>query len=73
MRIPHVNNSLHKLPGNIDPGEMVALSHAFPIGLECGTLNANVHLGSSVAIVGAGPVSTSAMLQQSRTPPTWWS
>lgn len=62
VRIPHANNSLHKLPGNIDPGELVALSDAFPTGLECGTLNANVHPGSSVAIVGAGPVGIAAML-----------
>jgi hypothetical protein len=41
---------------------MVALSDAFPTGLECGTLNANVHPGSSVAIVGAGPVGIAAML-----------
>ncbi|KAJ5890559.1 uncharacterized protein N7473_006787 [Penicillium subrubescens] len=62
VRIPHANNSLYKIPGNIDPGEMVVLSDSFPTGLECGTLNANVQPGSSVAIVGAGPVGIAAML-----------
>jgi alcohol dehydrogenase len=62
VRIPHANNSLYKIPGNIDPGEMVVLSDSFPTGLECGTLNANVQPGNSVAIVGAGPVGIAAML-----------
>ena len=62
VRIPHATGSLYKLPGNIDPGEMVALSDAFPTGMECGTLNANVQPGQSVAIVGAGPVGLAAML-----------
>lgn len=62
VRIPHANNSLYRIPGNIDPGEMVVLSDSFPTGLECGTLNANVQPGNSVAIVGAGPVGIAAML-----------
>ncbi|CAG8055456.1 unnamed protein product [Penicillium nalgiovense] len=62
VRIPHATNSLHKLPGNIDPAEMAVLSDAFPTGMECGTLNANVQPGNSVAIVGAGPVGLAAML-----------
>lgn len=62
VRIPHATSSLYKLPGNIEPGEMVVLSDAFPTGMECGTLNANVQPGKSVAIVGAGPVGLAAML-----------
>ncbi|KAJ5674720.1 uncharacterized protein N7477_004654 [Penicillium maclennaniae] len=62
VRIPHANNSLYKLPGNIDPWEMISLSDALPTGMECGTLNANVQPGNSVAVVGAGPVGLAAML-----------
>lgn len=62
VRIPHANNSLHRIPGNADPREMVAFSDAFPTGMECGTLNANVQPGKSMAIVGAGPVGLAAML-----------
>ncbi|KAJ6140013.1 hypothetical protein N7471_006499 [Penicillium samsonianum] len=62
VRIPHAINSLYKLPGNIDPAEMAGFSDAFPTGMECGTLNANVQPGKSVAIVGAGPVGIAAML-----------
>jgi alcohol dehydrogenase len=62
VRIPHATNSLYKLPGNIDPAEMVVFSDAFPTGMECGTLNADIQPGSSVAIVGAGPVGLAAML-----------
>ncbi|OQD89546.1 hypothetical protein PENANT_c002G08877 [Penicillium antarcticum] len=62
VRIPHATNSLYKLPGNIDLAEMVVFSDAFPTGMECGTLNADIQPGSSVAIVGAGPVGLAAML-----------
>ncbi|KAJ5520912.1 hypothetical protein N7463_001365 [Penicillium fimorum] len=62
VRIPHAINSLYKLPGNIDPAEMAGFSDAFPTGMECGTLNANVQPGKSLAIVGAGPVGLAAML-----------
>lgn len=62
VRIPHAQNSLHRIPGNADPGEMVAFSDAFPTGMECGTLNADVQPGKSMAIVGAGPVGLAAMV-----------
>lgn len=62
VRIPHAENSLHRIPSNIDLGEVVAFSDAFPTGMECGTLNANVQPGNSMAIVGAGPIGLAAML-----------
>ena len=38
------------------------LSDIFPTGFECGVLNGRVQPGSTVAIVGAGPVGLAALL-----------
>ena len=38
------------------------LSDIFPTGLECGVLNGKVEPGSTVVIVGAGPVGLAAMI-----------
>lgn len=38
------------------------LSDIFPTGLECGVLNGKVQPGSTVVIVGAGPVGLAAMI-----------
>jgi len=62
VRIPHATLSLHPLSSSINPRAAVALSDAFPTGLECGVLNSNVQPGSSVVIVGAGPVGMAALL-----------
>ncbi|OJJ35954.1 hypothetical protein ASPWEDRAFT_111381 [Aspergillus wentii DTO 134E9] len=62
VRIPQAAASLYKIPGNIDSAACVALSDAFPTGLECGAMNSQAQPGNSVAIVGAGPVGLSAML-----------
>ncbi|KAL3458101.1 chaperonin 10-like protein [Aspergillus heterothallicus] len=62
VRIPHAACSLHKLPTNISTHAAICLSDALPTGYECGTLNANVQPGGTVAIVGAGPVGLAAML-----------
>ncbi|KAJ5128215.1 hypothetical protein N7448_001933 [Penicillium atrosanguineum] len=62
VRVPHATLSLHPLPSSIDPRAAVALSDAFPTGLECGVLSSNVQPGGSVVIVGAGPVGMAALL-----------
>jgi alcohol dehydrogenase len=62
VQIPHASSSLYKIPGNVDSCSSVALSDSFPTALECGTLNANVQPGNTVAIVGAGPVGLAVML-----------
>jgi alcohol dehydrogenase len=41
---------------------MVLLSDILPTGFECGTLNARVTPGNTVAVVGAGPVGLAALL-----------
>ncbi|CAG8242397.1 unnamed protein product [Penicillium salamii] len=62
VRVPHATLSLHRLPESIDSRAAVAVSDAFPTGLECGVLSADVQPGSSVVIVGAGPVGMAALL-----------
>ena len=62
VRIPHADSSLYNLPADIDEGAMVMLSDIFPTGFECGVQNARVAPGSTVAIVGTGPVGLAALI-----------
>ena len=62
VRIPHADNSLHKIPKDIDEEALVMLSDILPTGFECGVLNGQVQPGDTVAIVGAGPVGLAALL-----------
>ena len=62
VRIPHADNSLHRLPMGIDPAAAVMLSDILPTGHEIGVLNGEVGLGDTVAIVGAGPIGLAALL-----------
>ncbi|KAJ5325142.1 uncharacterized protein N7506_008244 [Penicillium brevicompactum] len=62
VRVPHATLSLYPLPESIDSRAAVAVSDAFPTGLECGVLSANVQPGATVVIVGAGPVGMAALL-----------
>ncbi|GJN73656.1 hypothetical protein PLICBS_007738 [Purpureocillium lilacinum] len=61
-RVPHADSSLHAIPGAVDMGAMVMLSDIFPTALECGVQNGKVCPGSTVAIVGSGPVGLAALL-----------
>jgi alcohol dehydrogenase len=61
VRIPHADNSLHRLPPNADEA-MVMLSDIFPTAFECGVQNGQVKPGDTVAIVGAGPIGLAALL-----------
>lgn len=61
VRIPHADCSLYNLPEG-SGGEAVTLSDIFPTALECGVLNGKVAPGSTVAIVGAGPVGLAALI-----------
>ena len=62
VRIPHADSSLYPIPPGADEAALVMLSDIFPTGLECGVLNGKVQPGSTVVIVGAGPVGLAAMI-----------
>ncbi|MEJ0052318.1 MAG: zinc-dependent alcohol dehydrogenase family protein [Methylovirgula sp.] len=62
VRIPHADTSLYRLPEGIDEEALVMLSDILPTGFECGVLNGKIAPGSSVAIVGAGPIGLAALL-----------
>ena len=62
VRIPHANTSLYSIPKEADEEVLVMLSDVLPTGFECGVLNGKVQPGSTVAIVGAGPVGLAALL-----------
>lgn len=62
VRIPHADTSLYPIPAGADEEALVMLSDILPTGFECGVLNGKVHVGGSVAIVGAGPIGLAALL-----------
>jgi len=61
-RIPHADTSLYHIPSGMDEEALVMLSDILPTGFECGVLNGKVAPGSTVAIVGAGPIGLAALL-----------
>lgn len=62
VRIPHADTSLYPIPQGADEEALVMLSDILPTGFECGVLNGRVQPGSSVAIVGSGPIGLAALL-----------
>lgn len=62
VRTPHADTSLYHAPDGVDDDALVMLSDILPTGFECGVLNGKVQPGSSVAIVGAGPIGLAALL-----------
>src|SRR5450830_1714711 len=62
VRIPYADTSLYPIPGGADEEALVMLSDILPTGFECGVLNGKVAPGSTVAIVGAGPIGLAALL-----------
>jgi alcohol dehydrogenase len=62
VRTPHADTSLYHLPEGADEEALVMLSDILPTGFECGVLNGKVAPGSSVAIVGAGPIGLATLL-----------
>ena len=62
VRIPHAETSLYPVPPGTDEEALVMLSDILPTGFECGVLNGKVQPGSTVAIVGAGPIGLAALL-----------
>lgn len=61
VRIPHADTSLYKIP-NLTDDSFVMLSDILPTGFECGVLNGKIQPGSTVAIVGAGPIGLAVLL-----------
>lgn len=62
VRIPHADTSLHHVPAGADEEALVMLSDILPTGFECGVQNGRVAPGSTVAIVGSGPIGLAALL-----------
>ncbi|MDO8176689.1 MAG: zinc-dependent alcohol dehydrogenase family protein [Undibacterium sp.] len=62
VRTPFADTSLYPIPEGMDEEALVMLSDILPTGFECGVLNGKVQPGSTVAIVGAGPIGLAALL-----------
>jgi alcohol dehydrogenase len=62
VRVPHADSSMYPIPPGADESALVMLSDIFPTGLECGVLNGKVQPGSTVVIVGGGPVGLAALI-----------
>jgi alcohol dehydrogenase len=62
VRIPYADTSLYPIPEAADEEALVMLSDILPTGFECGVLNGKVQPGSTVAIIGAGPIGLAALL-----------
>jgi alcohol dehydrogenase len=62
VRTPHADTSLYPIPAGSDEEALVMLSDILPTGFECGVLNGKVAPGSTVAIVGSGPIGLAALL-----------
>jgi alcohol dehydrogenase len=62
VRTPHADTSLYPITEGADEEALVMLSDILPTGFECGVLNGKVQPGSTLAIVGAGPIGLAALL-----------
>lgn len=62
VRTPHADTSLYAVPKGASEEALVMLSDILPTGLECGVLNGKIAPGSTVAIVGSGPIGLATLL-----------
>lgn len=62
VRTPHADTSLYLIPSGVDESALVMLSDILPTGFECGILNGKVAPGSTIAVVGAGPIGLASLL-----------
>jgi alcohol dehydrogenase len=62
VRIPHAETSLYPISAGADEEALVMVSDILPTCFECGVLNGKVEPGSTVAIVGSGPIGLAALL-----------
>ncbi|KAJ7342851.1 putative zinc-dependent alcohol dehydrogenase [Mycena albidolilacea] len=56
VRVPHADGSPHHLMSGASEAAQAMCSDVLPTGFECGVLNGRVKPGSSLAIVGGGPI-----------------
>ena len=62
VRIPYADTSLYPILEGEDEEPLVMFSDIMPTGFECGVLNGRIAPGSTVAIVGSGPIGLAALL-----------
>ena len=62
VRIPYADTSLYPILAGEDEEPLVMCSDILPTGYECGVLNGKIAPGSTVAIVGSGPIGLAALL-----------
>ena len=62
VRTPYADTSPYHIPAGADEEALVMLSDILPTGFECGVLNGRIQPGSTIAIVGAGPIGLAALL-----------
>lgn len=53
---PNADTSLYPAPEGADEEALVMMSDILSTSVECGVLHGKVKVGSSVAIVGPGPI-----------------
>ncbi|KZT20546.1 alcohol dehydrogenase GroES domain-containing protein [Neolentinus lepideus HHB14362 ss-1] len=62
VRVPYADTGLNLVPDGVDEVSGVMIADVLPSALECGVLSGKVQPGSTVAIVGAGPVGLGVVL-----------
>jgi alcohol dehydrogenase len=62
VRIPYADTSLYPILDGENEDPLVMFSDILPTGYECGVLNGHVAPGSTVAIVGSGPIGLAVLL-----------
>lgn len=62
VRVPFATRALHHLPASISDEQGLLLADVLPTAYEVGVLNGDVVPGSTLVIVGAGPIGLAAVL-----------
>src|SRR6202451_2056177 len=68
-RVPFADNSVYKVPDELDDEQVLFLADILPTAFEVCVLNGMVSPGDVVAVVGAGPIGLAAMLTARRFTP----
>lgn len=62
VRVPFADTSLHRVPAGVTDEQVLFLTDILPTGFEIGVQFGQVKPGSSVAVVGAGPIGLAAIM-----------